>query len=58
MKDKTREQLIAENEELRRRVAELEASRPNAGNGNGRWGLGDPQWHSLVANTPVFILIQ
>lgn len=55
--DKTKQQLIAENEKLRRRVAELEASRPNAGNGDGRWEPNNPQWHSLVANTPVFILV-
>jgi PAS domain S-box-containing protein len=55
--DKTREQLLSENEELRRRVTELESSRIGAGKWSGRWGLGNPQWHSLVANTPVFILI-
>ena len=55
--DKTREELIAGNDALRRRITELEASRPIAGDRNGPCRLNDPQWHSLVANTPVFILI-
>jgi PAS domain S-box-containing protein len=54
---KTKRQLIDELGELRRRVAELEAapSRPTAG--DEQWESNDLRWHSLVANTPVFILI-
>jgi len=66
--DKTKAQLISELETLRRQSAESGASGTSQrslgnghghgdGNGNGEMGLDDPQWHSLVANTPVFILI-
>ena len=58
--DRTKKQLISELEALRRQIAESGASgtsQRSLGNGDGRMGPDDPQWHSLVANTPVFILI-
>ena len=55
--DKTKKQLISELDELRGRVAEFEASRTNADPGDGRRETDDLQWRSLVANTPVFVLI-
>ena len=54
--DKTKEQLISELENLRQ-IAEWGASQRSVGNGDGRMGPDNSQWHSLVANTPVFILI-
>jgi PAS domain S-box-containing protein len=55
--EKTREQLIAELVELRQRVAESEAARTSLDDGKARWQSHDPRWQSLVAHTPVFILI-
>ena len=54
--DKTKEQLISELENLRQ-IAESGASQRSVGNGDGRMGPDNSQWHSFVANTPVFILI-
>ena len=55
--NKSKEQLIADLTEMRQRVAELESARNGIGETDSRLAPGDPQWHSLVANTPVFILI-
>ncbi len=55
--EKTREQLIAENEELRRSVAELEASGRSPGGRYCPWESRDSRWQSLVANTSVYILM-
>jgi PAS domain S-box-containing protein len=55
--DKTREQLIEELAQLRDRIVQFEASRRSTGNGGSHWQPDGPVWHSLVANTPVFILI-
>jgi PAS domain-containing protein len=55
--NKSKEQLVAELAELRRRVAELEEARSGANEASSHLAPGDPQWYSLVANTPVFVLI-
>jgi hypothetical protein len=51
MSDKTKQQLTAENEDLRRRVKELEAFRNGAGNGSGRSEPDDD------GNGPVVVLL-
>jgi PAS domain S-box-containing protein len=55
--NKSKEQLISELAEMRQRVAKFEEARNGFGETNSHLAPGDPQWHSLVANTPVFILI-
>ncbi len=54
---KSKEQLVAELTEMRHRVAELEEARNGVGETNSNLAPGDPQWHSLAANTPVFVVI-
>ncbi len=54
---KTAEELIAENETLRQRVSELEATASGSDIGSGPWTPGDIRWHSLVANAPLLILV-
>ena len=55
-RNKTKEQLIAELAELRTRLA-VDKSRRDGDEANGHLQPGDPRWHSLVANSPAFILI-
>ena len=55
--DQTKAQLLAELEALRQRVAEFETPRALMEGESRPWASRDPHWHSLVANTPVFILI-
>jgi PAS domain S-box-containing protein len=55
--DKTKQELISELDDLRRRLKELEASRNGTHSGNERRGPDDALWHSLVSNTPVVIVI-
>ena len=55
--DKSKEPRISALENLPGQVAESGTTSRSPGNGEGGWGPEDPQWHSLVANTPVFILI-
>jgi len=49
-RDKTKDQLLAELAELRKRLADVEA-------GTGEMAPADPRWQSLAANTPLLILI-
>ena len=50
MKDKTRDQLIAENGELRRRVTAMESVEAEL-------RRSEAKWRSVVANTPVFVCV-
>lgn len=54
---KTKAQLIAENEQLRLRLSRWESSSDDCPAPNTCWEPGDRRWHSLVANTPVFMVI-
>ena len=54
---KTREQLIEELDDLRQQVAALQEKRKRASEANDHIGPGGTMWQSLVAETPVFILI-
>jgi two-component system, NarL family, sensor histidine kinase UhpB len=54
--DKTKQQLIEELAEMRRRTSDLEGAKGDPAGAN-HFGTGSSTWHSLVANTPIFILV-
>jgi PAS domain S-box-containing protein len=55
--EKSREQLLAELDGLRRKLAAQEASPTPASDTLGSWSTDDPAWHSLVMQAPVFVLV-
>jgi len=54
---KSKQQLIGELGEMRRRISELEGAKSDQTGAHGQFGPGSPIWHSLVANTPLLILV-
>ena len=57
MKDKTREQLVSENEELRRRVAAMESIEAERSQRDKDLRRSEAKWRSVAENSPLFVSV-